>query len=85
MIDLLQEKGLLDELLAHGPIPPEDLTPQNLGVVSAEYYSMEEAETDAFKLKALKEQSNQLDGYAENRYKKNDYDEYIRIRDHYHR
>lgn len=84
-IDLVQETGQLANLLRGSTISMEGLTPQNAGVISAEYYNMAGSEKDSEKLEALKAQMHQIDAYAENHYNKDDYNEYLRIRDHYHR
>jgi hypothetical protein len=84
-IDKLQETGQLNDFVKHvdshdARTVVKGLTPQNAGVVAAEYHKL--AQKDAYTFDRL---AGQVDGYAENNFKKNDYEEYIRMRNSYHR
>ena len=85
-IDALQAAGKLDEFL-NATYPQAffgQLTPQNAGAVSAEYSRMAKLEKDPARADELRRHAMQADGMAENQFNKNDYAEYVRIRDHYH-
>lgn len=85
-VDAVQASGKLEEFLA-STWPREifsQLTPQNAGAVSAEYSRMAQSEKDPVIAKRYKEYAAQADGMAENQFKKGDYEEYVRVRDHYH-
>jgi hypothetical protein len=84
-IDKLQDSGQLNDFVKHvdqldARTVVQGLTPQNAGVVAAEYHKL--AQKDAYTFDRL---AGQVDGYAENNFKKNDYEEYIRMRNSYHR
>lgn len=85
-IDALQVAGKLDEFL-NASYPKaffEQLTPQNAGAVSAEYSRMAKLEKDPARAEEYRRHAMQADGMAENQFNKKDYEEYVRIRDHYH-
>jgi hypothetical protein len=85
-VDAVQGAGKLQEFLK-STWPREffsQLTPQNAGAISAEYSRMAELEKDPVKANRFREYAMQADGMAENQFKKADYEEYVRVRDHYH-
>jgi hypothetical protein len=85
-VDAVQAAGKLEDFLA-STWPRaffSQLTPQNAGAISAEYSRMAQSEKDPVKAKLYREYAAQADGMAENQFKKADYEEYVRVRDHYH-
>jgi hypothetical protein len=85
-IDAFQVEGKLDGFLK-ATYPKAffgQLTPQNAGVVSAEYSRMAKLEKDPNRAEDYRRHAMQADGMAENQFNKKDYEEYVRIRDHYH-
>lgn len=85
-IDALQVAGKLDEFLdaSYPKAFFEQLTPQNAGAVSAEYSRMAKLEKDPNRAEDYRRNAMQTDGMAENKFNKQDYDEYVRIRNNYH-
>jgi len=85
-IDALQVAGKLDEFLkVTGPRSFfSQLTPQNAGAVSAEYSKMAQLEKDPQRAAMWRQHAMQADGMAENQFNKQDYEEYVRIRNNYH-
>ena len=81
VIDGLQENGSLKNFLKVMPLEVtlNGVTPQNAGVISAEYYDLAKNEPKGL----WNDMAHRVDGYAQNRFSKSDYEEYLRIRDHY--
>lgn len=85
-IDALQVAGKLDEFVK-ASYPGAffgQLTPQNAGAVSAEYSRLAKLEKNPARAEEYRRYAMQADGMAENQFNKSDYEEYVRIRDHYH-
>lgn len=82
LVDSLQEDGKLKNFVQF--MDPKDvaqgMTPQNAGVIAAEYNKLANTEKNGRWSGA----ASQIDGYAENRFKGPDYQEYLKIRDQYH-
>jgi hypothetical protein len=82
LVDSLQEDGRLKDFvqLMDAKDIAQGMTPQNAGVIAAEYNKLATTEKNARWSSA----ASQIDGYAENRFKGSDYDAYLKIRDQYH-
>jgi hypothetical protein len=82
LVDSLQEDAKLKDFVQF--MDPKDvaqgMTPQNAGVIAAEYNKLATTEKNSRWSSA----ASQIDGYAENRFKGSDYEEYLKIRDQYH-
>jgi hypothetical protein len=85
-IDAMQAAGKLDEFLK-ATYPKaffDQLTPQNAGAVAAEYSRMAKLEKDPNRAADYRRHAAQADGMAENQFNKQDYEEYVRVRNNYH-
>jgi hypothetical protein len=82
LVDTLQEEGRLKDFVQLMDVKDvaQGMTPQNAGVIAAEYSKLATTEKNTRWSNA----ASQIDGYAENRFKGSDYDQYIKIRDQYH-
>jgi hypothetical protein len=82
LVDSLQENGRLKDFVQI--MDPKNvvqgMTPQNAGVIAAEYNNLATTKKDSRWSNA----AGQIDGYAENHFKSADYEEYLKTRDRYH-